>query len=91
VFGCAADAGDVVYDVGDFPDKNKDTLTRDIMSVVKASESPLVQRLFEDVDPDAEAAAAAAGGARKKATSAGFKIKQQVCELRSAYPGLDSV
>ena len=75
-------AGDVTYEVLDFPENNKDTLTRDIQLVIKASEAPLVQVLFADMDPVGDAAAASAGGgARKKITTAGFKIKQQIAAL----------
>jgi myosin I len=68
-------AGDVRYSADDFPDKNRDTLTRDLLAVIKTSESPLVQVLFpEDVAQDD----------RKRPTTSGFKIRNQTAELVKA-------
>lgn len=70
-------AGDVNYDCLDFADKNKDTLTRDIINVIITSTAPLVKVLFEDnilEEPTGNSG-------RKRPTTAGFKIKQQVASL----------
>ena len=70
-------AGDVVYDCLDFADKNKDTLTRDIIAVVLTSTSPLIKVLFEDIAEEQSSAIAS----KKRPTTSGFKIKQQVALL----------
>jgi myosin-1 len=64
------------YDVSDFADKNKDTLNNDIVSVLVASESVLVKVLFPESELEA-----ASGGGRKRPTTSGYKIRQQVAAL----------
>ena len=77
---------DVVYDVADFPDKNKDTLNQDVVAVLVTSDSPLMNVLFPAEEAEAAAAAASGGGGanRKRPTTSGFKIKQQV-RIYSTY------
>jgi len=79
-------AGDVSYNVTDFADKNKDTLNRDLILVLKASVSPLVAILYPDTDPivasalESSSAAESTGSSNKhRVTTAGYKIRNQ-CE-----------
>ena len=52
-----------------------------MLIVIKSSESPLIQVLFEDVDLEAVLNPSAVGPNRKRPTTSGFKIKQQVGAL----------
>lgn len=67
----------------------QDTLNNDVLIVVKSSESPLIQVLFEDVDLEAVLNPSAVGPNRKRPTTAGFKIKQQVGALVKALSECD--
>jgi hypothetical protein len=76
-FGIKHYAGDVVYNINSFCDKNKDTLFPDIVETMQCSQNRFIVSLF----PNQAAAAAgpAAGGPgqaqKKRPTTAGFKIK----------------
>lgn len=59
-------AGDVTYEVAGLVEKNKDTLLRDHLEVLKMTDNELLLALFPDeIDTDS----------KKLPTTAGFKIK----------------
>ena len=67
-FGVKHYAGDVVYNVVSFCDKNKDTLFADIIEVMQCSQNPFIVSLFPEQTKNT-------GGQKKRPTTAGFKIK----------------
>ncbi len=76
-FGIKHYAGDVVYSINSFCDKNKDTLFPDIVETMQMSQNRFIVSLFpRDAGAPAGPAAGGAGAAQKKRpTTAGFKIK----------------
>jgi len=64
-------AGDVVYTVDGFCDKNKDTLFQECIDCLRNSGHPFIRSLYP-VTPEEEAARS---GQKKRPTTAGFKIK----------------
>eukprot|EP01101_Sappina_pedata_P000757 TRINITY_DN10948_c0_g1_i1.p1 TRINITY_DN10948_c0_g1~~TRINITY_DN10948_c0_g1_i1.p1 ORF type:complete len:1073 (-),score=420.88 TRINITY_DN10948_c0_g1_i1:105-3323(-) len=65
-------AGDVVYSVDNFLDKNKDTLFQNLIQLCQSSNSDLIVNMFpEKIDK----------GSKKAPTTAGFKIKESISAL----------
>jgi len=61
-FGVAHYAGEVIYDVSTFLEKNTDKLHADITNLLKSSTMPLLKSLFTDPQFAPEAAASSGGG-----------------------------
>jgi myosin-1 len=78
-------AGDVVYDTAGFVNRNKDLLSADIMTVIASTTNPLLAKLVEDIEVDTAgrpgSPASGLAQAKKKATTAGFKIREQAASL----------
>ncbi|WOO80631.1 Myosin-1 [Vanrija pseudolonga] len=65
-------AGDVLYNVPGMTDKNKDTLSKDILTLIEGAKDPFLHTLFPDkVDHDS----------KKRPPTAGDKIRQSANEL----------
>eukprot|EP00760_Papus_ankaliazontas_P004527 PhM_4_TR11938/c0_g1_i1/m.75870/K10356/MYO1; myosin I len=73
-------AGDVQYESAGFTSRNKDTLSPDLMVVVKDTQNDLLVHLFRDIEVDTSQSANRSG-AKKKSTTAGYKIRNQAAEL----------
>lgn len=65
-------AGDVIYNMEGFTDKNRDTLFNDLIDLSQCSQSQLVVSLFPEARTSAD---------KRKPTSAGFKIKESINQL----------
>eukprot|EP00759_Apiculatamorpha_spiralis_P036007 PhF_6_TR36375/c0_g1_i1/m.53441/K10356/MYO1; myosin I len=72
-------AGDVVYESAGFTSRNKDTLPPDLMVVLKDTTNGLLEQLFRDVEVDVPGSNSPR--AKKKSTTAGFKIRNQAADL----------
>jgi len=68
-FAVAHYAGEVIYDIVSFLEKNTDKLHQDIITLLKSSGNVLIKTLF--TDPKFAPEAAAAGGAASRKTSVG--------------------
>lgn len=73
-------AGDVHYNSQGFTTRNKDLLSVDILTVVITTQNQFFQRLLEDVEVEVTSPTQKVG-ARKKATTAGYKIRTQAADL----------
>uniref|UniRef100_A0A7S4RTN0 Myosin motor domain-containing protein n=1 Tax=Alexandrium monilatum TaxID=311494 RepID=A0A7S4RTN0_9DINO len=62
-FAVAHYAGEVIYDIVSFLEKNTDKLHADIINLLKSSQMPLLKSLFSDPRFNPDMAAGAAGGA----------------------------
>ncbi|KAG5493865.1 hypothetical protein JKF63_01697 [Porcisia hertigi] len=82
-------AGDVEYSTDGFVGRNKDRLGVEVIEVLAKSRVDFLLEILTDVLADGSAAAvssstsspAGASGARRVATTAGFKIRQQAADL----------
>ena len=75
-------AGDVHYDAAGFTTRNKDTLSNDIILVLCSAKDNFLQELLIDITSEAsQAGSPTTGAAKKKSTTAGFKIRQQAADL----------
>nr|CCC90215.1 putative myosin IB heavy chain [Trypanosoma congolense IL3000] len=78
-------AGDVHYDAQGFTNRNKDTLSPDLIGLLRSISNRFVLDILSDMlNEAAEAEGAAAsgpGGRKKRATTAGSKIRQQASHL----------
>lgn len=68
--------GDVVYSVDAFVDKNRSTLTQDLLTVMELSTHPLLARLFHDERSEQEKA--------RRPPTIGMQFRKQVCETDRA-------
>ncbi|EGD78782.1 myosin heavy chain [Salpingoeca rosetta] len=78
-------AGTVEYQSTNFLEKNRDTLSQDVISVLAASTDPLVSQLF---DPTANANATVSTNKRQQSLTAGFKVSlvDLVKRLKQCHP-----
>lgn len=76
-------AGDVHYDSAGFTTRNKDTINMDIVQVLSTTKSNFLQELLGDIIGDfgSPTATSPVGQAKKKSTTAGFKIRSQAEDL----------
>ncbi|CBH10638.1 myosin IB heavy chain, putative [Trypanosoma brucei gambiense DAL972] len=78
-------AGDVHYDADGFTNRNKDTLSPDLIGLLRSVTNRFIlDILAETLNEAAEAESAAvsgAGGRKKRSTTAGSKIRQQAGHL----------
>lgn len=65
-------AGQVVYEVDGFCDRNRDVLFTDLITLMQSSDNPFVRNLFPD---------SVTSGAKSRPTTAGSKIKTQGNQL----------
>ena len=72
-------AGDVQYDAAGFTTRNKDLLSADVVGVMVASTVPFIKAMTDDIEVDVPGSPKS--GAKKKSTTAGFKIRQQAADL----------
>jgi myosin-1 len=68
-------AGDVRYSTEGFTARNKDLLSNDLVAVITTTGNKFFSELLSDLDVDATSTKQ--GQARRKATTAGFKIREQ--------------
>ncbi|KAH8607142.1 Myosin head (motor domain) Unconventional myosin tail actin and lipid binding WW domain [Trypanosoma vivax] len=81
-------AGDVHYDSDGFTNRNKDTISADLSLLLRSSTNTFVLGILEEILNDAVDADTSGGGGRKKrATTAGFKIRQQASHLVKTLMG----
>eukprot|EP01098_Paradermamoeba_levis_P007351 TRINITY_DN3032_c0_g1_i3.p1 TRINITY_DN3032_c0_g1~~TRINITY_DN3032_c0_g1_i3.p1 ORF type:complete len:775 (-),score=277.58 TRINITY_DN3032_c0_g1_i3:179-2503(-) len=69
-------AGEVVYEIENFLEKNRDTLQSDLLACLLTSSSELLQELYKEVVSDKDDA-----GAKKKTLTVGGNFKNQLNEL----------
>ena len=73
-------AGDVTYDVQGITDKNKDTMNKDLLEMLKSSPNQLINKVFpEEVDRDN----------RKRPSTASDKIKNSAQSLVTTLKGCE--
>lgn len=79
-FAVAHYAGEVIYDVISFLEKNTDKLHADVVNLLKNSSMPLLKTLFSDPKfaPDAQNAKKPAPKAEGRSTGGGGRAKQNV-------------
>ena len=73
-------AGDVTYELVGITDKNKDTMNKDLLELVKSSANPLLNKVFpEEVDREN----------RKRPSTASDKIKNSASQLVTTLKGCE--
>lgn len=71
----------MVYTVDAFLDKNRDTLTQDLLTVMELSESPLLAQMFRDERSEQEKA--------KRPPTIGMQFRKQVCAEGATWVGAE--
>lgn len=82
-FGILHYAGPVFYNVASFLEKNKDQLHVDIVNVLQASQSPMIQKLFPVEAEEANKGAVKKTSAANSKKTLGFQFKTQLNDLIS--------